>query len=213
MCLVTINKVSKVINDDIILKDITVNIEKSKIYGFIGGNGSGKTMLFKLISGLSKATTGEIYISNKLLGKEIDFPESCGAIIDKPGFWDNYTGFDNLKLIASINNKVSDNEIKNFMRILNLDPDSKILYKKYSLGMKQKLGIIQSMMESPSLIILDEPTNGLDDCSIEIVRKLILDYKIKGSTILIASHNKEDIEMLSDFIFKIDNGLLIKIRG
>ena len=188
-----------------------MNIEKGKIYGFIGGNGSGKTMLFKLISGLTKVSSGEIFIGDKQLGKDIDFIESCGAIIDKASFWDNYTGFYNLKLIASIHNKVSDKEIKDFMNLLGIDPDSKILYKKYSLGMKQKLAIIQSLMESPNIIILDEPTNGLDDSSVEIVRNLILQYNSKGSTVLIASHNKDDIEILSDYIYKIDNCSLVKL--
>ena len=212
MTYIKVENLSKLINSVKVLDNINLSLEKGRIYGFFGRNGSGKTMLFRAILGLIKASTGKILIDGKVLGNEIEFPNSCGVIIENPGFWEEYTGFKNLKLLASIKNEISDEEISKWMKVFDLDPMDKKVYRKYSLGMKQKLALTQAFMENPELLILDEPTNALDEESVKNVRKLILEEKEKGKIILIASHNKEDINLLSDEKFKLDKGHLSKFE-
>lgn len=209
---IEISSLSKKINDNIILNNINLSIKKGLIYGFLGNNGSGKTMLFRLISGLVKPTDGRILINNKELGKDIDFVNSCGVIIDKPNFWSNYTGFENLKMLSLINNSITDEDITNILIRVGLSPNDKKKYKKYSLGMKQKLGIAQAIMEKPELLILDEPTNGLDHESVEKIRNILIQEKERGATILISSHNKDDINILTDHILKLEMGTLSQIK-
>ncbi|WP_129595702.1 ATP-binding cassette domain-containing protein [Anaerophilus nitritogenes] len=209
MSFITITNLEKKIKGKEILKDINLSLEKGGIYGFFGRNGSGKTMLFRAISGLIKPSSGEIKIDNKVLHKDICFPESVGVILETPGFWDYYTGFENLKILASIKNKISDTDIKNSITRVGLDCSDKRIYKKYSLGMKQRLAIAQAIMEKPTLLVLDEPTNALDEEGVQLVRNILLEEKKRGATILLASHNKEDIDILCDFKFKIDDGKLI----
>ncbi|KFD41710.1 multidrug ABC transporter ATP-binding protein [Peptococcaceae bacterium SCADC1_2_3] len=199
---------NKVIKKHPILKDINLSLGKGKIYGFFGRNGSGKTMLFRAISGLIKPTSGEVYVFGKKLGEDISFPESLGIIIESVGFWPQFTGFENLKILASIKSKISDEQITEAIKKVGLDPEDKRLYSKYSLGMKQRLGIAQAIMEEPELIILDEPTSSLDEEGVQLVRRILIEEKKRGATILIASHNKEDIDFLSDEKFKMDNGRL-----
>lgn len=199
---------NKTIKGKEILNNINLTLEKGKVYGFFGRNGSGKTMLFRAICGLIKPTSGEIRVNGKRLHKEISFPESVGVIIESPGFWSYYTGFENLKVLAGIKNKITDNEIKKALEKVGLDPEDKRTFKKYSLGMKQRLAIAQAIMERPELIILDEPTNALDEEGINLVRNILLEEKLRGATILIASHNKEDIEILSDYKYKMSDGKL-----
>ena len=199
---------SKTIKGKEILNNVNLTLEKGKVYGFFGRNGSGKTMLFRAICGLIKPTSGEIRVNGKRLHKEISFPESVGVIIESPGFWNYYTGFENLKVLAGIKNKIADNEIKEAIEKVGLDPEDKRTFKKYSLGMKQRLAIAQAIMEKPDLIILDEPTNALDEEGINLVRNILLEEKSRGATILIASHNKEDIEILSDYKYKMADGKL-----
>lgn len=189
-----------------VLKDINLSLEKGKIYGFLGRNASGKTMLFRAICGLIKPTQGQVIIDNKVLHKDISFPPSVGVIIESPGFWDYYTGFENLKILSSIKGLITDNEITSAIMKVGLNPSDKRTFKKYSLGMKQRLGIAQAIMEKPDLIVLDEPTNALDEEGVRIVRKILIEEKERGALILVASHNKEDIELLSSTKFKIDNG-------
>jgi len=205
---VQVINLNKVIRNHQILKNINLSLDKGKIYGFFGRNGSGKTMLFRSICGLIKPTSGEIITFDKKLGVDISFPESLGVIIESVGLWPQYTGFFNLKLLASIKNIISDEDIKNSIKRVGLDSDGKKIYKKYSLGMKQRLGIAQAIMEKPDLIILDEPTNALDEDGIILVRNILREERDRGATILIASHNKEDIDLLSDEKFKMDNGVL-----
>lgn len=206
MVYIEITKLEKRIKDNVVLDDINLKLEKGNIYGFLGRNGSGKTMLFRAICGLIKPTNGEVKIDGKLLGKDIGFPNSCGVIIESCGFWNEYTGYENLKKLASIKNIINDEEIKEILISLGLDPADKRPFKKYSLGMKQKLAIAQALMEKPEIIILDEPTNALDEESVEIFRNIILKEKKRGALILIASHNREDINLLADFKFKMDMG-------
>ena len=203
--------VNKTIKKRPILNGINLSLTGGKIYGFFGRNGSGKTMLFRSICGLIKPTTGEIYVFNKKLGSDISFPESLGVIIEAVGFWPQFTGLENLKIIASIKNIIDEEQIKKSIARLELDPDDKRNYSKYSLGMKQRLGIAQAIMEQPDLIVLDEPTSSIDEEGVELVRRILLEEKERGATILIASHNKEDIEYLADEKFKMENGHLHRV--
>ncbi|MBX4272112.1 ATP-binding cassette domain-containing protein [Clostridium estertheticum] len=206
MSYIEIKNLTKTIKGNKVLDNININLNNGKIYGFIGRNGSGKTMLFRAICGLIRPTTGEVTINSKIISKDIDFPESCGAILETPGFWDNQTGLECLKNIASIKSIINKEIISQWMLKLGLDPKDRKTFKKYSLGMKQKLALVQALMESPDLIILDEPTNSLDEESVLILRDILKKERERGATILLSSHNKTDIEELSDKIFKIDAG-------
>jgi len=206
MSYIEIKNLTKSIKGNMVLDNININLSNGKIYGFIGRNGSGKTMLFRAICGLIRPTAGNVTIDGKIISKDIDFPESCGAVLETPGFWDNQTGLECLKNIASIKSIINKDIISQWMLKLGLDPKDKKIFKKYSLGMKQKLALIQALMESPDLIILDEPTNSLDEESVFILRDILKKERERGATILLSSHNKTDIEELSDKIFKIDAG-------
>jgi len=205
--------VNKTIKGRPILNDVSLSLDSGRIYGFLGRNGSGKTMLFRAICGLIKPTSGKIYVFGKKLGSDISFPESLGVIIENVGFWPQYSGLENLKYIASIKNIIDEAQIKTSIARLGLDPGDKRSYSKYSLGMKQKLGIAQAIMEKPDLIVLDEPTNSIDEEGVISVRHILLEEKQRGATILIASHNREDIDYLSDEKFKMENGSLTNYQG
>ncbi|AQW24500.1 ATP-binding cassette domain-containing protein [Clostridium perfringens] len=209
--MIKIENYSKVYKDKTVLNNINLELKEGKIYGFIGKNASGKTMLFKAICGFIIATKGKIFINNKEIGRDIDFPEKCGVIIETPGFINNISGFKNLKILASINDSINDDKIKESMELVGLNPNEKISVKKYSLGMRQKLAIAQAIMEEPELLILDEPMNSLDSDSVENIRNILLDIKSKGTTILISSHNIDDINILSDEIYKVENGVVSKL--
>jgi len=200
---------SKVIKSQIILKDINLSLNKGYIYGFRGKNGSGKTMLFRALCGLIRPTEGKVVIDGAELGKEMSFPPSVGVLIEHPGFLNGYTGFGNLKLLAKLNDVIDDDRIREAIRLVGLDPNDKRKYRKYSLGMKQRLGIAQAIMEEPDLIILDEPTNALDSDGVEELKNLLLTLKAKNKCILIASHDKEELDYLSDELFVMENGKII----
>lgn len=206
---IEIKKLSKVIKKVTVLHDIDAKFNSGIIYGLKGKNGCGKTMLMRTISGLILKTSGEIIINDKKLGKDISFPESIGVLIENPSFLDEYTGFKNLKLIASIKGEIDDNQIKEYMKKVGLDPEDKRKYKKYSLGMKQKLGIACAVMEEPDIVILDEPINALDEKGVESVREILMDLKKKGKIIIIACHDKEELYYLSDEIYVIEEGTII----
>lgn len=192
-----------------ILEDITVEFESGKIYGLVGKNGSGKTMLLRAVSGLIRPTKGSVIVDGKYLHKDISFPQDMGIIIEKPDLLNYLTGFENLSLLAKINNKISKDEIENWMKKFSLDPKSKQVLKKYSLGMKQKIGIIQAIMEDQQLLVLDEPFNALDQDTVEMIRVLLKKYKDDGKLIIITSHHSEDIDILCDEIIFIEEGKLI----
>ena len=194
-----------------ILKKINISFEKGKIHGLIGRNGSGKTMLMKCICGFIKPTEGEIIVNGKRIRKDCDFPDSVGIIIETPGFIPYYSGYKNLKLLADLNKKISKEQIKSAMNQVGLDPDLKLHVKKYSLGMRQRLGLAQAIMENPDILILDEPMNGLDNDGVNDMRKYLLNLKEQGKTIIIASHSTEDIEILCDTVCEMDKGVLTKI--
>lgn len=195
-----------------ILKSISVVFERGKIHGIIGRNGSGKTMLMKCICGFVRPTDGKIFVDGKQIGKDCDFPESIGIIIETPGFIPYYSGYKNLKLLAGLNNTIGKKEIKSAMNQVGLDPDLKRSIRKYSLGMRQRLGLAQAIMEDPDLLILDEPMNGLDKDGVADMREYLLQLKEQGKTILIASHSAEDIDVLCDTVCEMDKGILTKIK-
>ena len=211
--MINVKNVSLSIKKIEILKDISAEFERGRIHGLIGRNGSGKTMLMKCICGFVRPTSGEITVNEKRIGKDCDFPKNIGIIIETPGFIPYYSGYKNLKLLADLNKKIGDEEIKKAMLQVGLDPDLKRHIKKYSLGMRQRLGLAQAIMENPDLLILDEPMNGLDKEGVADMRKYLLDLKEQGKTILIASHSAEDIEVLCDTVCEMDKGILSKVKG
>ena len=210
--MIDIKNVSLTLQKNQILRDISVHFERGKIHGLIGRNGSGKTMLMKCICGFVKPTSGEIIVDEKRIGKDCDFPENAGIIIETPGFIPYYSGYKNLKLLSDLRGKISKDDIRKTMKQVGLDPDLKRHVRKYSLGMRQRLGLAQAIMENPDLLILDEPMNGLDKDGVADMRKYLLDLKSQGKTILIASHSAEDIEVLCDTVCEMDKGRLEKIR-
>ena len=210
--MIEVKNVNLILQKNEILRDISVHFERGKIHGLIGRNGSGKTMLMKCICGYVKPTSGEISVDGKRIGKDCDFPENAGIIIETPGFIPYYSGYKNLKLLADLRGKISREDIRKTMEKVGLNPDLKRHVRKYSLGMRQRLGLAQAIMENPDLLILDEPMNGLDKDGVADMREYLLDLKSQGKTILIASHSAEDIEVLCDTVCEMDKGRLEKIR-
>lgn len=212
MTLIELKNVSKSFKGNTLVKDINTKFHKGKIYGITGRNGSGKSVLFKMVCGFMPPDEGEIIIHPDYMEPQTKFPKNFGIIIDRPGYIATKSGFDNLKALAIIQNLIPDEEIRNAMRIVGLDPDNKQKVKNYSLGMKQKLSLAQAIMENQEVLILDEPFNALDSASVENIRRLLLDYREQGKTIFITSHNQEDIDLLCDHVLTIDNGQLLEVR-
>lgn len=208
--MIKLENVCRKFGDQIVIDNVSLELKEKKIYGFIGRNGSGKSVLFKIICGFIVPDSGDVIINNKNIYKTDSFPENVAALIEKPKFIGNLSGLDNLKLLAGINNKISEKDICDLLKRLDLYDEKDKLYKKYSLGMKQKLGIIQVLMENPEIMIFDEPFNGLDDETTDVVRNLLLEEKRKGKIILISSHIKEDIEKLCDCVYRINNGKVLE---
>ena len=206
--IIKVEKVTKKFGSDIALNNVSIEFERGKIYGIVGRNGSGKTVLFKTIIGFLKPTGGRIIVDGKEIGKDTDFADNTGIIIETPGFLSAYSGYKNLEYLASIKNIIGEKEIKKSMERVGLDPNSKKKVGKYSLGMRQRLGIAQAIMENPDILILDEPMNGLDNQGVEDVREILLNLKDEGKSIILASHNKEDIEVLCDEVYEMDHGKL-----
>ena len=209
---IEINNLSKKINGVTVLKGITLTLYGGKCYGLEGKNGSGKTMLMRAISGLIKPSTGTISINGKALWKDFSFPPSIGVLIENPAFIDEYSAFKNLKILASINNKIGDDEITKVLSGVGLDPNDKRKYRKFSLGMKQKLGIANAVMENPDIVLLDEPVNAIDSNGVEGVRRIINKLKSYGSIIIVACHDKDELELLSDEIYTIFEGEIVGHR-
>lgn len=205
---IKVNNVSKIIKGTAVLNHISVEMESGYIYGLSGINGSGKTMLMRVLSGLILPTEGEVIIDNKKLGKEISFPPNMGLLLENPAFIAGYTGFMNLKILAAIRGTTSDEEICETLESVGLNPNDKRKYRKYSLGMKQRLGIACALAENPDLIILDEPFNALDETGITQIENVLYEMKKKGKLILLSCHDKEQLYNLSDKIFTIKEGRL-----
>ena len=206
--MVKLEGVTKTFKKAVVVQEVTAEFRQGEITGIVGRNGSGKTVLFKMICGLLQPTAGKITVNGKQIGKDVDFPESIGVIIETPGFLPFQSGYRNLMEIAGINRKISKGEVREAMRQVGLNPDSRKPVGKYSLVMRQRLGIAQAIMENPDVLVLDEPMNGLDETGVEEIRKLFLGLKESGMTLLIASHNKEDIEVLCDKVYRMDGGVL-----
>lgn len=206
-----LNKVSKEFDGNVILKEVTLELTGGNIYGFIGRNGSGKSVLLKMICGFYTPTSGQILLNGVDFIKENSFPEDTRTLIEKPNFIPDLTGYENLKLLASIQNKIGKKEIDEAISKVNLIGEENKKYSKYSLGTKQKLGIAQVLMENPSLIILDEPFNGIENLTAEKLRKVLLEEKKKGKIIILASHIKEDITKLADVVYEVDGGNIVKL--
>ena len=205
---IEVQNVVKRFRDQVVLKNVSISFEKGKIHGIVGRNGSGKTVLFKCICGLMHPEEGVILVNGKRVGRDVDMPEDIGDIIEAPGFLPNYSGYKNLRFLANIRRKIGKEEILNVLKTVGLDPESRKHVGKYSLGMRQRLGIAQAIMEDPEILILDEPMNGLDNAGVQDIRALLLELKAQGKTILLASHNHEDIAALCDTVHEMDGGVL-----
>lgn len=212
MNIISVKNLSKDFGQERVLHSVTRDFEKGKIHGIVGNNGSGKTVLMKCICGFLIPTEGEIIVNGKRVGKDVDFPPGLGLIIETPGFLPNMTGVKNLEILASLNKKIGLEQIAAAIRRVGLDPLMKKPVGKYSLGMRQRLGIAQAIMENPSLLILDEPLNGLDKHGVMEMRQLIKGLKEQGKTILLASHNQGDIDELCDTVCEMDAGVMTMIR-
>ncbi len=195
-----------------VLKDVSMEFEQGYIYGIVGNNGSGKTVLMKCICGFLLPTKGKVYVDHKHIGKDIDFPEDIGLIIETPGFLPNMSGMKNLELLASLRKRIGKERIRDVIEKVGLDPDMKKHVSKYSLGMRQRLGIAQAIMEDPSILVLDEPFNGLDKKGVAQIHQLILELKARGKTILLSSHSQNDIDVLCDIVCEMDAGELKIIK-
>ncbi len=209
---IKIEHISKSFRKIPVLTDVSAEFESGKIHGIIGHNGSGKTVLMKIICGLTDADSGEVFINGERQKNGSAYKFNIGAIIETPGFLPTQSGFKNLQYLASIRRKIGVEEIKSAMKQVNLNPDDKKHVGKYSLGMRQRLGLAQAIMENPDLLILDEPMNGLDKDGVKDMRKYLLDLKAQGKTIIIASHSAEDIDVLCETVYEIDKGRLEKFR-
>lgn len=206
---IKISHVSKTIKNNPVIKDISMELQSGAVYGFKGINGSGKTMLMRLISGLIRPSQGEISMNGKILGKDISFPNSIGVFLENPAFLDAYSGFNNLKLLASIKSVALDEDIRNTLLRVGLDPNSNKKYKKYSLGMKQRLGIAAAIMEKPEIVILDEPTNSLDEDGVDLVKHIVRNEKERGALVVVSCHDEEILKGMSDEVFLLEQGRLI----
>lgn len=209
---VSVQGVTKRFGEETVLKNVTHDFEEGKIHGIVGNNGSGKTVMMKCICGFLLPTKGRVMVNYKQVGKDMDFPEDMGIIIETPGFLPNVSGVKNLQILASLKQKIDKEAIRDTIRKVGLDPDMKKPVGKYSLGMRQRLGIAQAIMENPSLLILDEPLSGLDKVGVAEMRSLIKGLREQGKTIILASHNQADIDELCDTVCEMDAGILTIVR-
>ena len=208
--MIQVEHLSKKIGNNLVLRDIQAEFHEGKIYGLVGRNGSGKTMLLRHMCGLVYPTEGRVLINGKEQKRGSTPDCAMGVIIEAPGFVPQMSGYRNLKYLADIRRVAADEQIKETMRLVGLDPGDKRHVAKYSLGMRQRLGIAQAIMEDPEILLLDEPLNGLDSEGVEEMRKVLLQQKEKGKLIVIASHSKEDIDLLCDEIIRFEKGCIVK---
>lgn len=205
---VEIKHVTKRFKETTALKQVSLSVEKGAIYGIIGRNGSGKTVLFKCICGLLAVSEGEITVLGQTIGDGLRVPKGVGAVIETPGFLPNASGYRNLFYLASLSGKPDRQKIRDVIAMVGLDPDSHKHVGKYSMGMRQRLGLAQAIMDDPELLILDEPMNGLDNQGTKQMRQLLIDFRSQGKTIILASHSQEDISTLCDVVYQMDAGVL-----
>jgi len=209
---IILEHVSKVIRNVEVLNDINLSFEKGKIYGLKGYNGSGKTMLLRMIAGLIQPTEGTVSVDDEILHKDIDFPKDMGVLIENPNFWNNYTAKEVLYSLAVINKKIGIKEIDKALKRVELDSDDKRTIRKYSLGMKKRLGIAQAIMEEPQILLLDEPSNALDKQGVGLVRTIIQEEKKRGALIILASHQQEDLG-ICDVVIEIEDGRIVGVMN
>ena len=209
MITVETKNLTKKIGNEIILKDVNTKFENKKIYGIVGRNGSGKTMFLKSLCGFLTPTSGTVLINQKDIYKEEMFSNNVGISFSNSNYIKDLTGFENLELIANIKKQISKEDIIDALKKVNLLKEKDKKYGKYSLGMKQKLDIAQAIMEKPEILLLDEPFNGLDDESVKLIKKLIINLKNSGNTIIIATHIKDDIENFCDEVIRFDMGTIV----
>ena len=210
--MIILENVSKTFHDKTVLQKTDLTVESGTITGFVGRNGSGKTVLLKLICGLMLPTTGTVTVDGVQVGRDRDFAPDAGVLIETPSFINYESGLRNLRDLAAIRRKISVEQVKDAIRLVGLDPEDKKRVGKYSLGMRQRLGIAQAIMEDPSLIILDEPMNGLDKEGVEEMRVLFSNLRGEGKTILLASHSAEDVDLLCDAVYELDKGRMERVR-
>ncbi len=206
--IIEIRNATKRFKDKTVFENISLNFEKGKSYGFIGYNGCGKSVFFKTICGFSRLTEGEVICNGKVIGRDMDFIQDAGVVIETPEFINDYSGFKNLKLLAQVQNKIGDKEILETLEMVGLSNDKDKKVRKYSLGMKQKLRLAQAFMEKPKILILDEPMNGLDKKSVLVVRSILNRFVNNGGTLLMTSHNAEDIQTCCEYIYEFDNQMI-----
>lgn len=209
---IDVQNVTKKYREYTVVNDVSLSVERGSIVGLIGRNGSGKTVLMKMICGLVTPTAGSVYVNRKRVGYDCDIPDNIGVIIETPGFLPNFSAYGNLMQLAKINRRIGKTEVRAAIKKVGLNPDDKKHVGKFSLGMRQRLGLAQAIMEDPELLILDEPMNGLDKDGVKDMRQYLLDLKAQGKTILIASHSAEDIDVLCDTVCEMDKGRLSVIR-
>ena len=210
---IEVQNVVKRFRDQVVLKNISISFEKGQIHGIVGRNGSGKTVLFKCICGLMHPEEGVILVNGKRVGRDVDMPEDIGAIIEAPGFLPNYSGYKNLRFLANIRRKIGKEEILSVLKTVGLDPESRKHVGKYSLGMRQRLGIAQAIMDAPDILILDEPFNSLDKDGVKEIAALLLSLKHQGKTMILASHHSDDIDLLCDEVYEMESGKISKQTG
>ena len=204
--------ISKTLHKKKVLDQISLRLESGKIHGFVGRNGSGKTMLFRALSGLMKVSSGKVIYDGNVLGEEIQMIPEMGLVIENAGLYPELSGYENLLMLSKLKAIISPKEIREMIIKVGLDPKDKRPYRKYSLGMKQRIVLAQALMERPKVLFLDEPTNALDVDGVDMIRQLILEEKTRGALVLIASHNREDIDLLADQVYHIEKGR-IEERG
>lgn len=202
----TAQNITKILNKKTVLDDISLQLESGKVYGFVGHNGCGKTMLFRALVGLIRVNNGTVLLDDKVLGKDFSVLPNVGIMLENVGLYPNLTGMQNLQVLADLNKKVGKKEVAQAIIRVGLDPKDRRLYLQYSLGMKQRLALAQAIMEKPDILILDEPSNALDSEGVEMFRHIVDEERRRGAMILLASHNKEDITALADEIFEMENG-------
>lgn len=203
---ITVEGLSKKMKGTVILHDVNMTMEPGKIYGLRGRNGCGKTMIMRSLCGLLIPDAGTVTIDGEILHRDIQFPRSVGVLIENPSFLPQYTGFRNLRMLARLAGGISDEDIRKALERTGLDPDDTRTYRKYSLGMKQKLGIANAIMGEPDVIILDEPINALDEQTVENIKTELLKLRDAGKVIVIACHDRDELEFLSDIIYEIKDG-------
>lgn len=208
---IKVEEVTVVFNQEKVLNEVSYDFKEGGIYGIIGNNGSGKTVLMKCICGFLLPTTGKIYVDYEQIGKDVDFPKNIGIIIETPGFLPHLSGVENLEMLASIKGKIGKETVGDSIKAVGLNPKLKKTVGKYSLGMRQRLGIAQAIMEDPDILILDEPFNGLDKDGVKQIHELIKNFKTPNKTIILSSHNQKDIDVLCDTVCEMDNGFMRQV--